>query len=114
MGAGPITATIPTFRLSQGADNFDFDLKGQVRHNGDAFGTWSTDDQNRIAATGAAGAPATFVVDWAFNPKNQLTIASGGQTLLTLAPAAGMRPSFDTLDAVPRAKPNKADGLRLE
>jgi hypothetical protein len=115
MGTQTITAPQSTFRLTQGADNFDLDLKGKAAKNGAAFGTWTTDKQNRIVVTGSDGTTATFTVDWAFTDKNQLAIApAGGATLFTFAPGAGQRPSFDTVNAVLRVKPNKPDAFLFE
>jgi hypothetical protein len=114
MATTTIAAALPTFRLTEGADQFDLDLKGNASKNGVAFGSWTTDKQNRISLKGTDGSTTAIAVDWAFNDKNQLTIASGGQTLLTLAPGPGRRPSFVTVNGVLKVSPNKPDPFVFE
>src|SRR4051794_8356635 len=106
MSNQPVAAPITTFRLLQGADAFDFDLKGNVSRNGVAFGAWTTDAQSRIVITAADGSTIPFTVAWAFSNKNQLTLASAGQTVLTLAPIGTQRPSYETVNAVLKVKPD--------
>jgi hypothetical protein len=115
MGTLPTAAPQSTFRLTQGADNYDLDLRGKASKNGAAFGTWTTNKQNQIAVKGSDGTTVTFTVDWAFNDKNQLTVApAGGAVLFTFAPATGQRPSFETVNAVLKVKPNKPDAFAFE
>jgi hypothetical protein len=114
MATQPSAAATPAFRLSQGGDNFDFDLQGNVSRNDAPFGTWSTDKTNRIAALGRDGSTVLFAVTWSFNVKNQLTMASDGQQALTLVAAGGQRPSYETVNAVMRVRPNKAGAFLFE
>jgi len=114
MATQTIAAVVTTFRLTQGADQFDLDLKGNVAKNGVAFGSWTTDNQNRISLKGTDSSITAIAVDWTFNTKNQLMIASGGQTLLTLAPGGGQRPSYTSVNGVLKVQPNKADPFTFE
>lgn len=103
------------FKLTQGADTYDFDVFGPVKDkNGTAVGTWGTDKNNKIVVKRNAGAPLSFDVEWKFNANNQLCLNSGGQEVFNFH-AVGNRPYYYTQDAVLKVRPdqNRAFGFEL-
>jgi len=71
------------FELKQDSDIFRFDtLTGTVTKNDAGFGTWTTDNQNRLIAQSAEGIKVPFTVVWKFNDKNELCLLDGEEQLV--------------------------------
>jgi hypothetical protein len=95
------------FTLTKGTDKFDFDITGVVSKGGNRIGTWSTDKSNNIVVTRDAGGQDSHTVTWQFNQDNQLTIASGGNTVFNFNATQGIRPLYFTQNAVFKVRPNQ-------
>jgi len=83
------------FTLTKGTDTFEFDTSGAgaVKKNGAVFGSWNTDDHNKLLAKPADGsAPITFDVVWRFTPQNELCLFNGNMLLINFH--AERRPSY--------------------
>lgn len=73
-----------SFALQVAGQQLNFDTDGDVQDSAkNVLGRWKT-AANRIVYTPTGGTAQTIDVDWAFNDKNQLTIAQGGTTVFTL------------------------------
>lgn len=95
------------FTLTKGTDKFDFDITGVVSKGGNRIGTWSTDKSNNIVVAKDAGGQDSHTVTWQFNQDNQLTIASGGNTVFNFNATQGIRPLYFTQNAVFKVRPNQ-------
>src|SRR5262250_2235553 len=102
-----------TFTLSSGGNTFDFDPVGGVSSAGQSVGSWTTNPANQIVVKKRDGSTFTVSVTWAFNNKNQLTIASQGAEVFNFA-AVGLRNSFITRDTILRVQPDRLNVFVFE
>ncbi|MGM9482927.1 hypothetical protein ACS5PN_17160 [Roseateles sp. NT4] len=73
-----------SFALQIAGQQLNFDTDGDVQDSAkNVLGRWKT-AANRIVYTPTGGSPQNIDVDWAFNDRNQLTIAQNGTTVCTL------------------------------
>ncbi len=102
------------FTIQFQGQSLEFDVNGNVQVGGNPFGSWTTNRSNQIVVTRVQGAAIAIPVGWKFNARNQLVILVGTQPVFTLAGAPGLRPQYETVNAVLRIRPNKPDAFVFE
>jgi hypothetical protein len=99
---------VGSFTVTVGADTFSLDTAGNVAVNGTPGGTWTTNQQNRIAITKPDGTSAAADATWKFNDKNQLTVQPAGQgDAFNFASDRAIHNSYTTVNAVLQVAPDK-------
>jgi len=82
------------FQLSDGTNNLDFDITGNVSQAGNKIGTWTVNPDNTIGITRDADGKSSIAVDWGFNAHNQFELRQAGAVKFNFHGKETVRPDL--------------------
>jgi len=96
-----------TFSLIRDDLTYLFDVRGDVSHDDQIYGQWSTDGENRLVVSQDGQRSLVFDVGWRFNEKNHLVLTDNGEDVFDFNKVAGLRPLYFTHNAALKVRPDR-------